>query len=258
MADLTFALTIAGSDSGGGAGVQADLKTFMEHGVYGTSAITAITAQNTRGVQRIDSVHPDGLRAQLRSVLSDFPIGAVKIGMLGTADHARVVLEELRQCADRPPIVLDPVMIATTGAHLVEPDAIEVIASALAPLATVITPNAPEAALLCRGYDLELWASEAANAVLVTGGDLEGPTVINRLFMGREERVWESQRFTGRGFHGTGCTLSSAIAARLALGHPLEEAIDGALSYVHALVKRSAEADFGADVRVLPHGLHRA
>jgi hydroxymethylpyrimidine/phosphomethylpyrimidine kinase len=260
MADYPTCLTIAGSDSGGGAGIQADLKTFLDHRVFGMSAICAITAQNTRGVTRVDPVPVEGVRAQLQAVFDDLPVGAVKIGMLGTAPVAAAVAEFLGGLRDRPPVVLDPVMIATTGARLLTEDAVAVIRDGLLPLATVATPNLPEAGVLAGAPPsdrerLIAWSRTAPCAMLLTGGDVEGPTVTDTLVTGDRIRDWTGPRVPIGNVHGTGCTLSSAIAARLARGEELEPAIDGAIAYVRRLVVAAAERTVGHGARVLPHGL---
>lgn len=253
------ALTIAGSDSGGGAGIQADLKTFLDHRVFGMSAIAAITSQNTRGVRRIDPVPVDGLAAQIRAVVDDLRVDVVKIGMLGTAEHAAVVADMLAAWPDRPPVVLDPVMVATTGARLLDEAAVAVVRDRLLPLATVATPNLPEAAVLSGAspHDraaLVAWARTAPCAVLLTGGDVEGSTVTDTLVRGDLVRHWTGPRVPIGQVHGTGCTLASAIAARLARGEALEPAIDGAIAYVRDLVLRAARGTVGHGARVLPHG----
>ncbi|TNE88006.1 MAG: bifunctional hydroxymethylpyrimidine kinase/phosphomethylpyrimidine kinase [Deltaproteobacteria bacterium] len=249
------ALTIAGSDSGGGAGIQADLKTFRDHGVFGTSAIAAVTAQNTTGVTRIDAIPVEGLVAQIEAVLSDLPVAAVKIGMLGTAEH---VLAVVRCLADVDvPIVLDPVMVASTGARLLASDAVRAVREELLPLATLVTPNLPEAALLADG-SLVTWTDRCPVPLLVTGGDAGGAVVRDVLYLpGQAPRVFEAARVPvdgpDDGFHGTGCTLSSAIAARLAKGDDLETAVEGGLRYVQALVAGAWRP--GAGHHTLLHGI---
>jgi hydroxymethylpyrimidine/phosphomethylpyrimidine kinase len=250
-----IALTIAGSDSGGGAGIQADLKTFRDHGVFGTSAIAAVTAQNTCGVTRIDPIPVAGLVAQIEAVLSDLPVGAVKIGMLGTAEHVLAVANALRDVT--VPIILDPVMVASTGARLLEADAIRAVREELLPLASLVTPNLPEAALLADG-SLVTWTDRCPVPLLLTGGDAEGEVVRDVLYVpGQAPRVWEAPRvpLSGPedGFHGTGCTLSSAIAARMAKGEALEEAVEGGIRYVQALVKGAWRP--GKGHRTLLHGV---
>ena len=254
------ALTIAGSDSGGGAGIQADLKTFLDHRVFGMSAITSVTSQNTQGVHRIDPVPVEGLEAQLAAVAADLPIGAIKIGMLGTAAHVLATARFLRGLSDRPPVVLDPVMVSSSGHRLLAPEAEEALRTELLPLATVITPNLPEVAVLSGAESLDQqlgWASSQATAVLVTGGDATTADVVDRLLRpGWPPRAWSSPRLGTRSFHGTGCTLSSAIAARLAHGRELDDAIDGAIMYVQALIRTGVDLGSpGGGHPVLPHGL---
>jgi hydroxymethylpyrimidine/phosphomethylpyrimidine kinase len=253
------ALTIAGSDSGGGAGIQADLKTFLDHGVFGMTAIAAITAQNSRGVRRVDPVPPEGLRAQLEAVFDDFPVGAVKIGMLGSAEHVRVVAAFLGGLAERPPVVLDPVMVASTGHRLLDADAERILRDELLPLATVATPNLDEAAVLAgaNGRDAaEAWAARAPTAILVTGGDVQGERIVDALIRGGSRRTWSHPRVGDRPFHGTGCTLASAVAARLARGEALDDAVDGAIGYVQALIRAASErGSVGRGNPSLPHGL---
>lgn len=243
---MRVALTIAGSDSGGGAGIQADLKTFADHGVHGTCAVCAVTAQDTRGVTRVDAIPVAGIRAQVRAVLDDFEVAAVKVGMLGTADAVHAVAELLEGAG--VPLVVDPVMISTTGARLLDADAVRALVEELLPLATVATPNDPELEAL--GGDA--WVAAAGIPVLATGGDAGGAEVVDRLRGGGFDRTWVQPRIAGGPFHGTGCTLSSAIAARLALGAGLEEAVDGAISYVRGLL--GGALALGRGVRVLPHG----
>lgn len=264
------ALTIAGSDSGGGAGIQADLKTFLDHGVFGMTVITAITAQNSTGVRRVDLVDPNAVTAQLEAVFDDFPVGAVKIGMLGTSAHIRAVAAFLGALAPerRPPIVLDPVMVASTGHRLLAAEAEAALRDALVPLATVVTPNRDEAAVLAGdpagdpdSDRVDAWARAAATPVLITGGDTRGDEIVDRLFApGGRERVWRHPRVGDRPFHGTGCTLAAAIAARLAFDSngeaSLEAAIDGAIGYVGALVAAADRlGSVGRGNPSLPHGL---
>jgi len=253
------ALTVAGSDSGGGAGIQADLKTFLDHRVFGMSAISAITAQNTRGVTRVDPVPVEGLVAQLQAVFDDLPVGAVKIGMLGTAAHVRAVAEMLGAMAERPPVVLDPVMVSSTGHRLLDEDA-ELAMQQLMQLCDLATPNLPEAAVLAGSDDLQAihaWAAAQACAVLLTGGDAEGSEVVDTLYRpGWPARAWSAPRLGSGSFHGTGCTLSSAIAARLAHGRELEDAVDGGIGYVQALIREGVKLGSpGGGHPVLPHGL---
>jgi hydroxymethylpyrimidine/phosphomethylpyrimidine kinase len=236
-------LTIAGSDSGGGAGIQADLKTFAAHGLHGVTAIAALTAQNTRGVQAVHVPPPAFLKAQLDSVFSDFDIRAVKIGMLANARVIDVVADALEKFQPKA-IVLDPVMVSSSGHTLLETRAINRLMDRLVPLATVITPNIDEAELLLGhkiGNDEEAEAAlvellaMGARAVLLKGGHLSGKTVIDRLDTGKQLHEFEHKRLKVSG-HGTGCTLASAIAANLALKKSLPESCASAGDYVfHAL-----------------------
>ena len=233
------ALTIAGSDSGGGAGVQADLRTFAAHGLLGTTAVTAITAQNTLGVHRIDVLPAAAVAAQIQAVLSDLPVRAAKTGMLADAAIVRAVAAAWRALDHPPPLVVDPVMVAKGGAALLAPDAVEAVLDELLPLATVVTPNLPETAALLGGRtvsDPRRAADEvaerigAAVTVVVKGGhadDADRALDAVRLADGRHFTV-ESRRVLTRCDHGTGCTFSAAITARLALGHDVEDAIRGA------------------------------
>jgi hydroxymethylpyrimidine/phosphomethylpyrimidine kinase len=254
------ALTIAGSDSGGGAGIQADLKAFAAHGVHGLSAIAALTAQHTRGVIAVH-VPPVGfLRAQVDACFEDFTIGAVKLGMLATAEVIHAVADLLE--AHRPPhVVVDPVMVATSGAKLLADDALEAMRTRLLPLATVLTPNIPEAELLlgraigdAAGADAamgDLLALGAA-AVLLKGAHLdEGLRVVDRYADAAGARRFEHLRIAVEG-HGTGCTLASAIAANLCLGLSPREACEAATHYVAKALATAYRPGRG-DVMVLDH-----
>jgi hydroxymethylpyrimidine/phosphomethylpyrimidine kinase len=234
------ALTIAGSDSSGGAGIQADLKTFAAHGVFGTSAITAITAQNTVGVTAIVALDPSMVAAQIDAVIDDFGAGATKIGMLANAAIARVVARTLERHR-LTNVVLDTVMMSKSRAALLDDEAIGVLRDEVVPLADLITPNVPEAERLTgreiRNVDDLKRAAEAlvrggARAALVKGGHLDTPTAVDVLFDGKTWLELGSARIPGRHTHGTGCTLSAAIAARLALGDALADAVRGAKDYV--------------------------
>jgi len=239
MNDFPVALTIAGSDSGGGAGIQADLKTFHAFGVFGTSAITAITAQNTVGVHAVHPVPLRDVRAQIDAVVDDLRPAALKTGMLATAALATEVARAIEHHA-LGPYVMDPVMVATSGDRLLEPDAEAALRDALLPLATVVTPNLEEAAILA-GHSVDTLehmrraarrlVEMGAAATLVTGGHLEGDAV-DLLWDGREEHLWRRPRVDTRHTHGTGCTLSAAIAAGLARGDTLAAAVDTATRFV--------------------------
>lgn len=235
------ALTIAGSDSSGGAGIQADLKTFHALGVYGASAITALTAQNTQGVRGVDAVAPQFVSDQIAAVLDDLDVGAIKTGMLANAGVVRAVVETLRSYRARP-VVVDPVMVATSGDVLLADDAIDTIIGDLIPLATLITPNLPEAARLlrCPVAHTETESVEqgrallalGCEAVLVKGGHGEGGQSVDVLVRADGVSTFARPRLDTPHTHGTGCTLSAAIAAGLALGLPLETAIDDAKTFV--------------------------
>ena len=236
---MRTALTIAGSDSGGGAGIQADLKTFTAFRVFGLSALTGLTAQNTRGVQAVELPTIGFIRRQLASVLEDIEVDAAKTGMLATGEIIRTVAEAVREHGIRN-LVVDPVMIAASGDALMRHEAAPVMQEHLFPLALVVTPNLDEAGLLCQrkiGTLAEM--EEAARAihamgpryVLLKGGHLPGERVVDLLYDGRAFIRREGTRVPGE-FHGTGCTLSSAIAASLAKGLPVPEAVAVAQAYV--------------------------
>jgi hydroxymethylpyrimidine/phosphomethylpyrimidine kinase len=256
----TSALTIAGSDSGGGAGIQADLKTFAAHGVHGLSAIAALTAQHTRGVTAVHVPPLAFLRAQIDACFEDFDIGAVKLGMLASAGVIHAVADALE--AYRPPhVVLDPVMVATSGARLLEADALDALRTRLLPLASVLTPNIPEAELLLDARIADAAAADAAvgalralgaETVLLKGGHLdEGDEVTDRYGDGCAQSRYRHRRMDVDG-HGTGCTLASAIAANLCLGMRLPDACRNATDYVHEAMRRGYAPGRG-NVRVLDH-----
>jgi hydroxymethylpyrimidine/phosphomethylpyrimidine kinase len=255
-------LSIAGSDSGGGAGIQADLKTIAALGCYGMTAITALTAQNTTGVRAIHAVPLQMLADQIDAVVEDIGVDAVKIGMLHSADTVRTVAAAIaRHQLHR--IVLDPVMIATSGAVLIDQEAAAVIVAELFPRAAVITPNLDEAALLvgrplqCEA-DMEAAARQlldmGANAVLLKGGHLAGDTVSDLLLTRHGAPAWmRAPRIASPNTHGTGCTLSSAIAARLALGFGLADAVHLARAYVRGALQAGANVRTGAGSGPLNH-----
>ena len=241
---MRIALTIAGSDSGGGAGIQADLKTFQRFGVFGTSAITAITAQNTRGVTTWQPVSADLVRAQIDAVAEDLAPAAFKTGMLGNAAIVRTVAAAIEENSLRN-FVLDPVMVASSGDVLLEPDAIEVLRSQLIPRAFLVTPNLREAEVLS-GSDIvdedgmaeaaEKIVEMGAQAALVKGGHLEsGVRVVDLLFDGNV-RTFRGERLQTTNTHGTGCTLSAAITAHLAKGESLHAAVRRSIDYVHKAI----------------------
>jgi hydroxymethylpyrimidine/phosphomethylpyrimidine kinase len=238
---LPVALTIAGSDSGGGAGIQADLKTFHAFGVFGTSALTALTAQDTTGVRSVHPVPLQMVRDQVDAVVEDLSPGAIKTGMLATAELVEVVAGLVEAHGLGAAFVLDPVMVATSGDRLLDKDAEGAVAERLLPLAAVVTPNLDEARILTGlpvvGESGQREAARAlvkmgAGAALVKGGHGEDEELVDILFDGTRERVWRRPRIRTRSTHGTGCTLSAGIAAGLALGDPLEVAVDRALDFV--------------------------
>jgi hydroxymethylpyrimidine/phosphomethylpyrimidine kinase len=236
-------LTIAGSDSGGGAGIQADLKTFAAHGAYGMSVVTAVTAQNTRGVTAVHEVPAGIVAAQIDAVLGDIGADAIKIGMLANREIVRAVVDRLRTHlrGTGVPIVLDPVMISKSGVKLLHDDAIATLCLELGPLATLMTPNLPEIRTITgRPTDTEEereWGAEVllrwGPAVLVKGGHGEGDEIVDLLIEpgGRVHR-FAHPRLQTASTHGTGCTLSSAIAARLGAGEELPRAVEGAIDYL--------------------------
>ncbi|MBV9862042.1 MAG: bifunctional hydroxymethylpyrimidine kinase/phosphomethylpyrimidine kinase [Alphaproteobacteria bacterium] len=238
-------LIIAGSDSGGGAGIQADIKTVTMLDGYAATAITALTAQNTEGVFGVVPITPDFIARQIEVVLDDIGADAVKTGMLHDAGVIETVAAVLQARAGDIPLVVDPVMVAKGGARLIEPEAIEALKRLLAARATVLTPNLPEAEVLC-GYPigtLEAMRSAARDlvslgcrSVLLKGGHLAGGTVPDVLASAEGVRVWQTPRIDSRHTHGTGCTLASAIAAGLAQGMPVEPAVARARDYVQRAI----------------------
>lgn len=238
-------LAIAGSDSSGGAGIQADIKTITMLGGYGMTAITAVTAQNTRGVRAVETLSPDFVAAQMDACFEDIGVQAVKIGMLGSADIAEVVADRLEDCGI--PIVFDPVMVATSGSALADEATIEAF-EWLMELATLTTPNVAELAALGGPEAM----AEREVPYLAKGGDAEGAMVEDRLVRpGHEDRVWDAARIVTRHTHGTGCTLSSAIATHLARGASLEDAIEQARGFVRAALQ--AAPGFGGGNGPLGH-----
>lgn len=238
-----IALTIAGSDSGGGAGIQADLKTFSALGVYGASVVTALTAQNTLGVTAVESVSARFVLAQMDAVLSDLDVRAIKIGMVAEIAVIETIARRLE--GTRIPVVLDPVMVAASGHRLVPETSVAALRDALMPLATLVTPNVPEAAVLLGEAPAESVAemeaqaarlAEAGTAVLLKGGHLDGAESVDILRIGGESERLAAIRVATRHTHGTGCTLSSAIAARLARGDDLRAAVHRAKAYVTAAI----------------------
>lgn len=238
--DIPTALTIAGSDSGGGAGIQADLKTFAALGVYGTTAITAITAQNTQSVTAVIALEPAMVAAQIDAVATDIRIDAVKTGMLASTPIVEAVAAAIERWSWAH-VVVDPVMVAKSGDALLTPDAIEAVRRVLLPQATVLTPNRPEAEALARmpittpGHARDAarrLADLGARTVVIKGGHFTGPEVVNLLYDGQDFIEFATPRLETRHTHGTGCTFASAVAAHLARGLGIASAVDGATRYV--------------------------
>lgn len=250
------AVSIAGSDSGGGAGIQADLLTFSAHGVHGATVIVAGTAQNTRGVSSVEAFSPRFVAAQIDAVFPDLRPAAVKVGMLFGPGHVRAVAAGLRRHSARN-VVLDPVLASTGGARLLSPAGVAALRQDLLPLCDVVTPNLPEASVLA-GLPAETLAGAreaarriaalGARAVLVKGGHAAGERIRDLLWTGRRFRVFESLRIPTGDIHGTGCALSSAIAANLARGFGLEAAVERGLRYVRAALRRGSFPGAGAGV----------
>ena len=263
MTRIPNVLSIAGSDPSGGAGIQADLKTFAAHGTYGMAALTALTAQNTREVTGVEMVPAAFVASQIDAVFADVRVDAVKIGMLGTAEIIEAVADALER--HRPPwVVLDPVMVAKSGARLLEEEAVAALRDRLLPLADVITPNLPEAADLlgepeatARDAMPDLAARLAAmgpRVVLLKGGHLGGEESPDYLATAEGGHWLEGTRVATRNTHGTGCTLSSAIAARLALGHGLLKAVRGAKAWLTEAIAASDALEVGSGNGPVHHG----
>lgn len=255
-------LIVAGSDSGGGAGLQADIKTVTVLGGYAMNAVTAVTVQNTLGVSGVHAIPPDIVRAQIEAVMSDLGADAWKLGMLGSAAHVRAVREAYEAVGAGVPLVLDPVMIAKGGAPLLAGDAIAVIRDELVARAAIVTPNAPEAEALTgvavQDLDGQIEAAEAlvdglgAYAALIKGGHIEGVVVRDVLLTREGYRVFESQRIVTRATHGTGCTLASAISAYIAQGAHIEVAVEQGRAYLMEAIR--AAPGLGAGHGPLGHG----
>lgn len=246
-------LTIAGSDSSGGAGIQADLKTISACGCYGLSVLTALTAQNTCGVEAVHVAPTSFLQKQLKSVLKDIQIDAIKIGMLGNKDTIHCVAEIIRSLTC--PIVIDPVMVAKSGDRLLDDEAVSALLGDLLPLATIITPNLPEAADLLEkevpnSREAMEWQALALiemgiRGVLLKGGHLTGEDSPD-LFVTKEEKTWfEGIRYNSKNTHGTGCTLSSALAAMISKEMPLDDAVFKAKNYINGAIKSSNDLNVG-------------
>lgn len=243
MKAIRKVLTIAGSDSGAGAGIQADLKTFAALGVYGTSAITAVTAQNTLGVTRVCALNPELVGAQIDAVMDDIGAHALKTGMLANRAIIEVVAKKIRQHRLKN-IVIDPVMVATSGDLLIAKNAVRALRSGLIPLATVVTPNLPEAEQLT-GMKLRTWeeietaaqriVAMGAKSVVIKGGHRRGPAT-DLFFDGKRTHAFDAQRIRTQNTHGTGCTLSAAVAAYLAKGKSTEGAVRAAKKYITAAI----------------------
>lgn len=255
---ISVALTIAGSDPSGGAGIQADLKTFHQHGVYGTSVVTLLTVQNTEGVTEIEVLSPRFVRAQLDAVLSDIPPVAAKTGALGDP----LVIETIAERANAFgfPLVVDPVMVSKTGQPLMDREAAGTLKKALIPRAFLVTPNLPEAAVLAEMEIEDVHGMEKAAAlialrgvpnVLIKGGRLEGQA-IDVLYCDGESHRYASERIDTKHTHGTGCVLSAAITARLARGESLVSAVQGAKAFVTAAIRSSPNLGRGTG----PIGMH--
>ncbi len=244
MMNLAKAMTIAGSDSGGGAGIQADLKTFAAMGVYGTSVLTAITAQNTQTVTEVVDMPDSMIRSQIDAVVSDIGADAVKTGMLSSAGIIEIVAEKVTEHG-MTPLVVDPVMVAKGGARLLREDAVDALKSLLLPLATVVTPNIPEAEVILgrRIEDMDDMRDAAreivefgARSVVVKGGHMEGPAT-DIFFDGSDIKAYTSQRISTHNTHGTGCTFASAIAAGLAKGNSVRDSVSDAKKYVTEAIR---------------------
>lgn len=256
MKHYTSVLTIAGSDSGGGAGIQADIKTISACGCYATTAITAVTVQNSVGVRAVHDVPADIVRGQIQAVLEDIGADAVKIGMLKSKDIVREVCHALRPYALRN-IVLDPVMVSTSGHRLMDEDAIATVLSELAPMSRIITPNIPEAEMIWRGGQIctprtmECAAREMAEtigvSVLLKGGHLNDTTTVDVFYdyEHKEMKHLSSARIPTPNTHGTGCTLSSALASMLAKGMEPADAVEAAKKYINEAIMAGADYEIG-------------
>ena len=261
---IAIALTIAGSDSGGGAGIQADLKTFSALGVFGTSVVTAVTAQNTHGVRAVETLSPAIVAVQIDAVLDDFSVGAIKIGMVSSEAVIRAIAERLRAHGRRA--VVDPVMVATSGDRLIDEDALGALREELLPLADVLTPNMPEAALLLgrmaarNEEDVRAQATallaRGPHAVLLKGGHGETRDSIDILLTADGETRIARPRIETRNDHGTGCTLAAAIAAGLAKGLPLDQATIEARDYLQSALLAGRDLLVGSG-RGPVHHFHR-
>ncbi len=255
-------LIIAGSDSSGGAGIQADIKTCAAFGVYSSTAITAVTAQNTLGVQQVEALPADLVAAQMRSVLTDIGADVIKIGMLANGDIIKTVADVIAELAEDIPVVLDPVLVSTSGDDLLETPAIEALKEHLLPLADLVTPNSIEAGVLTGLKVVEtsdlITAGEAllkmgAYAALVKGGHIEGKNIVDILATHEGTHMMSAPRIHSRHTHGTGCTMASAVAALLAQGMPIELAVQEAREFVFEAIKTAPK--LGKGNGPLNHGL---
>jgi hydroxymethylpyrimidine/phosphomethylpyrimidine kinase len=257
-----IALTIAGSDPSGGAGIQADLKTFSALAVYGASVITALTAQNTTGVSGVFAVPSDFIAAQFHSVTSDLSISAIKTGMLGDTPTVEIVSALLAEIPSVP-VVVDPVMVASSGDVLLAPDAVDAVRSLLIPRAILITPNIPEAATLLGRAEAatemdmreqaEALVKIGCRAVLLKGGHGVGSDAVDVLFDGAAHHILRRPRIETRNTHGTGCTLSAAIAANLAMGLTLQDAVEAGKGFVWEALNAGAGRSVGHGAGLLDH-----
>lgn len=260
-------LSIAGSDSSGGAGIQADLKTFSALGVYGATAITAITAQNTQGVHSQLAIDPQMVYDQIVAVIDDLHPSFIKIGMLSNADIVMIVAKALSRYSI--PVILDPVIVSSTGHRLLSIEAQEIIKSQLLPLSMLVTPNIPEMEALANHsvdtYEHKVEASKilfdfGAKAILLKGGHEEGEHKCDILFTnsesGIESKIFTSESITTRNTHGTGCTLSSAITAFMARGYDIVEAITEAKSFITEAIRSGADIEMGHGIGPVNHGFN--
>ena len=251
---MKTALTIAGSDSSGGAGIQADIKAMSTNGVFAMSVITAITAQNTMGVFGIEDISPEMIKSQIKAIFDDIKVDAIKIGMVSKIESIKAISEGLREIKDLPPIVLDPVMVSTSGYKLLSDDAKETLIKELFPLATLITPNLPEVEeiLGIKVEDMEEMKEAAkelkklgAKYVLIKGGHLKNDAT-DLLFDGENFIYFKEQKINTNNTHGTGCTLSSAIASNLAKGMKIEDAVREGKEYITLAIKHSFKLGHGS------------
>ena len=256
MKDIKVVLTIAGSDSCGGAGLQADIKTISSLGLYAASAITAVTAQNTMGVRGIEAVAPEMLSAQIEAVMEDFAVAAVKIGMIYNRENVLAIKDSLAKCSYCGPVVLDPVLVATSGDSLSGETLASAMKTELFPIATLITPNIPETEVLSgrevkslddmRKAAAKIIHETGVHNVLVKGGHGTGDAMTDLLISAEgKERLYSAPKIDTRNTHGTGCTLSSAIASHLALGFDMETAVGKAKEYVHNAIAAAKDLNTG-------------